>query len=157
MALVDTLDHIPAERADLRAPLLEIIKELAPPLVKYQTENGVWYQIIDRPEDLGNYREASASAMFVYFLAKAINKGYLPDSYRAAALRGYEGMLDEFVSIDADGEVHLRNNCEVAGLGYGRDGSYQYYMIEPIVTNDPKGTGPMMMAGLQIAELLQRR
>jgi unsaturated rhamnogalacturonyl hydrolase len=72
-------------------------------------------------------------------------------------LRAYEGMLDEFVTIDADGEVHLRNNCEVAGLGYGRDGSYRYYMIEPIVTNDPKGTGPMMMAGLQIAELLQRR
>jgi rhamnogalacturonyl hydrolase YesR len=157
MALVDTLDHLPAHRTDLRAPLLEIISELAPALVKHQTQSGVWYQIIDRPEALGNYREASASAMFVYFLAKAINKGYLPDSYRTAALQGYEGMLDEFVTIDADGEVHLRSSCEVAGLGYGRDGSYRYYMSEPVVTNDPKGIGPTMMAGLQIAELLRRQ
>jgi rhamnogalacturonyl hydrolase YesR len=157
MALVDTLDYLPADRTDLRAPLLEIIRELAPALVKHQTDDGVWYQIVDRPEAVGNYREASASAMFVYFLAKAINKGYLPDSYHAAALRGYEGMLDEFVTVDADGEVHLRNTCEVAGLGYGRDGSYRYYMSEPIVTDDPKGTGPLMMAGLQIAELLRRR
>jgi rhamnogalacturonyl hydrolase YesR len=157
MALVDTLDYLPAHRADLRSPLLEIISELAPALVKHQTETGVWYQIIDRPEAVGNYREASASAMFVYFLAKAINKGYLPDWYRPAALRGYEGMLDEFVTVDADGEVNLRNSCEVAGLGYGRDGSYRYYMSEPVVTNDPKGNGPMMLAGLQIAELLRRQ
>jgi unsaturated rhamnogalacturonyl hydrolase len=157
MALVDTLDYLPAHRTDLRAPLLGIISELAPALVEHQTQTGVWYQIIDRPEALGNYREASASAMFVYFLAKAINKGYLPDSYREAALRGYDGMLDEFVTVDADGEVHLRNICEVAGLGYGRDGSYRYYMSEPVVANDPKGVGPMMMAGLQIAELLRRQ
>lgn len=157
MALVDTLDHLPADRDDLRTPLIEIIRELAPALVKHQTDEGVWYQIVDKPEDLGNYREASASAMFVYFLAKAINKSYLPDSYRDAAVRGYEGMLREFVTVDADGELHLRNNCEVAGLGYGRDGSYRYYMTEPIVTDDPKGVGPMMMAGLEIAELLRRQ
>jgi unsaturated rhamnogalacturonyl hydrolase len=157
MAVVDTLDYIPAHRTDLRAPLLDIINELAPALVKYQSQTGVWYQIMDRPEGLGNYQEASASAMFVYFLAKAINKGYLPDSYRAAALHGYEGMLDEFVTVDADDEINLRSNCEVAGLGYGRDGSYRYYMSEPIVTNDPKGVGPMMMAGLQIAEVLRRK
>jgi unsaturated rhamnogalacturonyl hydrolase len=157
MAVVDTLDYLPAHRTDLRAPLLEIIGELAPALVKHQTQTGVWYQIIDRPEAPANYPEASASAMFVYFLAKAINKGYLPDSYRTAALRGYEGMLDAFVTVDADGEVHLRNICEVAGLGYGRDGSFRYYMSEPVVANDPKGIGPMMMAGLQIAELLRRQ
>lgn len=155
MALVDTLDHLPAHRTDLRSPLLEIIIELAPALVEHQTATGVWYQIIDRPEAPANYPEASASAMFVYFLAKAINKGYLPNSYRTAALSGYEGILDEFVTVDADGEVHLRRICEVAGLGYGRDGSYRYYMSEPVVTNDPKGIGPMMLAGLQIAELLR--
>jgi rhamnogalacturonyl hydrolase YesR len=155
MALVDTLDHLPADRTDLRAPLLEIIRELAPAIVEHQTDNGAWYQVLDRPKAVGNYREASASAMFVYFLTKAINKGYLPDSYRTAALRGYEGLLDEFVTVDADGEVHLRNSCEVAGLGYGRDGSYGYYMSEPIVTDDPKGVGPLMMAGLQITELLR--
>ena len=155
MALVDTLDHLPAHRTDLRSPLLEIISELAPALVKHQAESGVWYQIIDRPEAPGNYLEASASAMFVYFLAKAINKGYLPESYRKAALRGYEGMLDEFVTVDADGEINLRNNCEVAGLGYGRDGSYRYYMSEPIWQDDPKATGPFILAAVELHRLLQ--
>jgi rhamnogalacturonyl hydrolase YesR len=153
MALVDILDVIPPERADLRAPLLEIIPELAESLVKYQDATGVWFQILDRPDEPGNYREASASAMFTYFLAKAINRGYLSGSFKPAAQRAYAGLVSEFVSVYADGSFHLTNNCEVGGLGYGRDGSFRYYMSEPIVEDDPKGLGPAIMAGLQMTEL----
>jgi rhamnogalacturonyl hydrolase YesR len=153
MALVDILDVIPPERADLRAPLLEIIPELAESLVKYQDATGVWFQILDRPDEPGNYREASASAMFTYFLAKAINRGYLSESFKPAAQRAYAGLVSEFVSVYADGSFHLTNNCEVGGLGYGRDGSFRYYMSEPIVEDDPKGLGPAIMAGLQMTEL----
>lgn len=153
MALVDILDVIPAERAELRAPLLEIIPELAESLVRFQDESGVWFQILDMPRELGNYREASASAMFTYFLAKAINDGYLSESFAPAAKNAYAGLVREFVAIDADGAFHLRNICEVGGLGFGRDGSFRYYMSEPVVADDPKGLGPAIMAGLQIAGL----
>ena len=55
--------------------------------------------------------------------------------------------------VDADGSFHLTNNCEVGGLGYGRDGSYRYYMSERVVKNDPKGLGPAIIAGLQVSNL----
>jgi rhamnogalacturonyl hydrolase YesR len=153
MALVDVLDVIPREKTALRAPLAEMIPELAESLVRHQDATGAWFQIVDMPNEPGNYREASASAMFTYFLAKAINKGYLPASFAPAALKAYAGLVDEFVSVHADGSFHLTNVCEVGGLGYGRDGTYRYYMSERVVEDDPKGLGPAIMAGLQVAEL----
>jgi rhamnogalacturonyl hydrolase YesR len=156
MALVDILDVIPPEKTALRAPLLEMIPELAESLVRHQDATGVWFQIMDMPDEPGNYREASASAMFTYFLAKAVNRGYLPPSFAPAAQKAYAGLVDEFVSVHADGSFHLTNVVEVGGLGYGRDGSYRYYMSERVVDNDPKGVGPAIMAGIQMAELAKR-
>lgn len=153
MALVDILDVIPAEKTALREPLLKIIPELAESLLKTQDDTGTWYQIMDMPNTPGNYREASSSAMFTYFLAKALNKGYLPDTYVAATKKAYQGLINEFVAIDASGAFNLTNICEVGGLGFGRNGSYQYYMSERVVKNDPKGLGPAIMAILQFSEL----
>ncbi|HET9766592.1 MAG TPA: glycoside hydrolase family 88 protein, partial [Thermoanaerobaculia bacterium] len=156
MALVDILDVIPPEKTELRKPLLEIIPELAESLVRHQDATGVWFQIMDMPAEPGNYREASASAMFTYFLAKAVNKGYLASSFAPAAQKAYAGLVDELVSVHADGSFHLTSVVEVGGLGYGRDGSYRYYMSERVIDDDPKGLGPAIMAGIQVAELSKR-
>jgi len=48
----------------------------------------------------------------------------------------------------------MTNQCLVAGLGYGRDGSYRYYMSEPVVENDAKGNGPFILAGVELHRLL---
>ena len=154
MALVDILDVIPADAPELRAPLSDIIPELADSLIQTQDDTGVWFQIMDMPDEPGNYLEASSSAMFTYFLAKAVDKGYLPEKYKAAAQKAYAGLVSEFISVYADGSYHLTNVCEVAGLGYGRDGSYRYYMSERVVTGDPKGLGPAIMAGVQVSRLV---
>ena len=154
MAIVDILDVIPADKTELRQPLLAIIAELAATLVQTQDTTGAWYQVMDMPDAAGNYLEASGSAMFTYFLAKAINQDYLPDTYSAAAKKAFDGLVSEFVAVYADGSLHVTNICLVAGLGYGRDGSYRYYMSEPVVADDPKGLGPAIMAGVQVSELL---
>jgi rhamnogalacturonyl hydrolase YesR len=130
-----------------------MIPELADALIQHQDETGTWYQIMDMPGEPGNYPEASGSAMFTYFLAKAINRGYLPESYRPAAEKAWAGLVDEFITVYADDSVHVRNICEVAGLGYGRDGSYRYYMSEKLVSDDPKGLGPAIMAGVQVSAM----
>jgi unsaturated rhamnogalacturonyl hydrolase len=156
MALVDVLDYIPDDKPELRKPLLDIIAELAPAVVAVQDDrSGLWYQILDKPGEHGNYLESSGSSMFVYMLAKAVNKGYLPESYKNAAVKGYEGIVREFIEFHADGSVSLTHACSVAGLGFGRDGSYRYYMSEQIVDNDPKAVGPFIMAGVQVSELLK--
>jgi rhamnogalacturonyl hydrolase YesR len=92
--------------------------------------------------------------MFVYMLAKAVNKGYLGPEYRDVTAAAWNDLVQEFVNVAADGSVSLKNVCSVAGLGFGRDGSYRYYMSEPAIANDPKGNGPFIMAGLQVAEML---
>lgn len=155
MALVDILDYIPEDNKALREPLIEMIQELAPAVVNVQdAKTGVWYQILDQPGRTGNYLESSGSSMFVYMLAKAVNKGYLPESYKKAAIKGYEGIVREFITVHPDGTISITNACTVAGLGYGRDGSYRYYMSEPVVDNDPKALGPFIMAGIEISEML---
>jgi len=157
MALVDVLDYIPADNTELRQPLLTMVTELAADLARYQdAESGVWYQIMDKAGERGNYLESSGSSMFVYFYAKAINKGYLPkEQYLEISKKAWQGLLDEFVLVHPDGSISLTNMVQVAGLGAGRDGSYHYYMSEPIYRNDSKGTGPFIMAGVQMAQLLK--
>ncbi|HSC68334.1 MAG TPA: DUF4861 family protein [Cellvibrio sp.] len=157
MALVDVLDFIPESETELRKELTDIIAELAPDILRYQDEaTGTWWQITDKPGELGNYRESSASAMFAYFLAKSVNKGYLPDSYRAAAVKSYQGIINEFMTVHKDGKVSMNDQCLVAGLGFGRDGSYDYYMTERIFSNDPKGNTPFIGASLEIYKLLKQ-
>ena len=156
MAVVDTLDYIPRERKDLRQPLEQMAVELAVALKAHaDPESHVWYQIPNKPGTAGNYRESSASSMFVYFYAKALNQGLIDNSYRDFTLQAYQGLLNQFVLIDANGTAHLTQMVQVAGLGFGRDGSYDYYQNEPVIRNDAKGVGPFIMAGVQVARLLQ--
>ncbi len=148
MALVDTLDYFPAKHPQ-RAELLAILNRLATAVAKYQDpKSGVWYQVVDKGGDKGNYLEASGSCMFVYALAKGVRQNYLPKSYLAVARKGYHGILDQFVKTDGQGQVNLEGTVGVAGLGGNpyRDGSYQYYLSEKVVTNDPKGIGALLMA-----------
>jgi len=155
MALVDVLDYIPLENVSQRQRLISMVNELAQSVVDVQDpETGTWWQIMDRPNAIGNYRESSATAMYAYFLAKAINKGYLPSKYTTNATDAFNGLINEFVLVHTDGKVSMTNQCLVAGLGFGRDGSYNYYMSEPVFNNDPKGTGPLILAGIEIHRLL---
>ncbi|GAB3995301.1 hypothetical protein GCM10028807_35090 [Spirosoma daeguense] len=152
MALVDVLDIMP-ENQPRRAELLAILNRLAPALVKYQDpKSGCWYQITDRIGDKGNYLEASGSAMFVYALAKGVRLGYLPASMLTNARKGYEGMLKNFITTDAKGMIHLEKTVLVGGLGGTpyRDGSYEYYLSEPLRQDDLKGVGPFIMASVEM-------
>jgi rhamnogalacturonyl hydrolase YesR len=157
MALVDVLDYIPQDRSDLRKPLLKIAGELSESLAEVQDDSsGVWWQILDKPNTTGNYLESSASSMFVYFYAKALVHGYIPDSYADTMEKAYRGIINEFMLVHENGEVSMTNQCLVAGLGFGRDGSYQYYMTEPVWANDPKGTGPFILASAEVFRFLSR-
>jgi rhamnogalacturonyl hydrolase YesR len=155
MAIVDVLDYIPEENTEQRQLLIKLSKEIAADIIAVQDEEtGTWWQIINKPEAVGNYQESSASAMFTYFLAKSVNKGYINSDYKEYALKAYQGILDNFTLVHANGEVSMTQQCYVAGLGFGRDGSYQYYMQEPVFNNDHKGNVPFIIAGLEIYQLL---
>src|SRR5512136_2755524 len=90
--------------------------------------------------------------MFVYSIAKAVRQGYLSQSSLDVARQGYQGILDNFIRVDDQGLVNLEKTCGGAGLGGTpyRDGSYEYYVTEKIVTNDYKGVGPFILASVEM-------
>ncbi|HEX7654391.1 MAG TPA: glycoside hydrolase family 88 protein, partial [Verrucomicrobiae bacterium] len=154
--LVDTLDYLPANHPS-RATVLAILDKTARGIVKWQDPaSGLWWQVLDQGARPGNYHEATAAAMFVYALAKAVNHGYLSRSYIPAIELGYAGLTRELVANDGPGQWSLIQCCSVAGLGFTttggrpRDGSFDYYINEPIVKNDLKGLGPFVLAGLEL-------
>ena len=148
MALVDTLDYFPQNHPQ-RTELIAILNRLARAISNYQDRtSGLWYQVLDKGSATGNYFESSAASMFVYALAKGVRKGYLPFNYLSVAQRGYRAIVDRFIKTDANGQVNFEGTVSVGGLGANpyRDGSYEYYLSEKVVTNDPKGIGAFLLA-----------
>ena len=150
MALVDVLDYFPSSHPR-RKDLVTILQKTVTSLARYQDEEtGLWYQVLDQGNRKGNYLEASASAMFVYAIAKGVKKKYLEKDLQAVAQRGYDGIINKLIVIKDNGEVDLLQVCEVAGLSSDRNGSYEYYVGEKIRVNDPKGTGPFILASIEL-------
>jgi len=153
MAMVDVLDQYPAKHPG-RDSIIKILNRFAQAVIKVQdAKSGLWYDIVDLPDRPKNYKEASASCMLVYTLLKGVRKGYLPASYLANAKRGYNGIITEFIETDANGQTNLKGTVSVSGLGGNpyRDGSYDYYMKEPVVVNDPKGMGAFIQCANEMA------
>jgi unsaturated rhamnogalacturonyl hydrolase len=152
MALVDVLDQIPTNHPK-RAELLVILNRFATAVHKYQDKKtGVWYQVLDKGTQKGNYLESSASCMFVYALAKGVRQHNLPKYFEGVAQAGYNGIIRQFITTDASGQVNLNGTVSVAGLGGEpyRDGSYEYYLKEKVVTNDAKGVGAFIQASVEM-------
>jgi unsaturated rhamnogalacturonyl hydrolase len=152
MALVDVLDYVP-ENHSRREQIVAILNRLSVALAQVQdATTGLWYQVLDQGARAGNYLESSASCMFVYALAKGVRQGYLPEQYLAIARKGYQGIVQEFITIEAEGLVTLEKTCAVAGLGGNpyRDGSFAYYVGERVAANDYKGVGPFILASLEM-------
>lgn len=152
MAMVDVLDYFPADHPG-RKRLIQYLNQYAEAIHKVRDpKTGLWYQVLDKGGEKGNYLESSGSSMFVYTLAKGAKRGYLPKTYLEIARNSYNGILKNLVTVEADGTVNLNQACAVAGLGGNpyRDGSYEYYVNEKIRSNDPKATGPFILASLQL-------
>lgn len=151
MAFVDALDFIPQHEAG-RDSMLVVFNHLANMVKRLQdNKTGLWYQVLDRSGDKGNYLESSCSAMFVYALFKGVRKGYLDASFLSVAKKGYQGILKHFIEVDKQGLVTITQACAVAGLGGKnyRSGDYEYYINEMIRPNDAKAVGPFILASLE--------
>ncbi len=152
MALVDILDFFPAEH-ERRAALVGVLNRLVDALAGVQDPaTKVWYQILDQGARPGNYLESSASCMFAYTMAKGARQRLLPPKWLAAARSAYAGILEQFIQVDEDGQVHLTRTCRSAGLGGTpyRDGSFDYYIGEPVVTDNYHGLGAFLLASTEI-------
>ncbi|KJZ21220.1 glycoside hydrolase family 88/105 protein [Loktanella sp. S4079] len=141
MALVDLAEMVTeAEFAPLRQDTIALLENI----YALRQPDGLWLQVIDRPDLAGNYQESSASAMFVYALVKASRLGIVPPIYDGLI----DTLLDQTVRRRADGQLEMYDMCWVAGLGpfegRYRDGTAEYYVSERVCTDDPKGVSPLI-------------
>lgn len=152
MALIDVLEEVPKELLDKYKEIKHIFIEAIDGLLKYQDkETNMWFQVIDQSKREGNYPETSGTLMIAYALLKGSRLGFLPKEYREHGKNAFEGTIAKYM-ITKDGKTLLGGICSVAGLGNTpyRDGSYEYYLSEKVVANDPKGVGALMMAYSEI-------
>ena len=156
MAIVESLEFIPVKEPN-RDSLLAILDNVLVQIERYQdSKTGLWYQVLDRSGDKGNYLESTVSAMFIYSIYKGIRLGVVPAKYMAVADKGFEGFMKRFIKVDKSGVVSITDCCAVAGLGgkNNRSGDYDYYINELIRDNDPKAIGPFINACLERERLV---
>ena len=114
----------------------------------------MYYQVPNLPGEAGNYLESSGSAMLAYAMLKGARLGVLPAEYADRGQATFDGIMKKYLSFDGDGTLNLGGICLVAGLGPDsdrrRDGSYAYYISEPVVRNDAKGVAPFVLCYTEI-------
>lgn len=155
MALVDVLDFIPKNHPQ-RPVLIAILQRYVAAVAKVQhPANGLWYQVLDQAEVKGNYPEASASSMFVYTMAKALNQNYVDSAYLSVVNNGFLGIQKQFLTYDSESHIHLNGTVQVSGLGGTpyRDGTVPYYLSEPVITDDAKGMGAFILCAAEMSKL----
>jgi unsaturated rhamnogalacturonyl hydrolase len=144
MALIDILEYLPEQHSG-RPALLAALRSLSDALVKYQDpKTGLWHQVVDKGGRMDNWLETSCSCMYVYTLAQAVERKYLPDSYLEAARKGYRGVLEYKVRINANKAKQpliIKDICVGTGVGDG----YLFYAARPRVENDLHGVGAFVM------------
>lgn len=151
IGIVDVLEVFPKDHPK-RAELIDIYVKLSDAVIKFQDDkSGTWWQVTDKGGKKGNYLESSGTAMFVASLLKGVRLGLLPARMGPASIKGYNGMLKEFVTQDADGTYHFIKAVAGAGLGGSpyRDGTYEYYIQEVTRNDDLKAIGPLMQACIE--------
>lgn len=165
MAMTECLDVMPDDYPR-KAEIVALLQKVMKAVVQYQDKkSGVWYDVLD-VESPKNYLESTASCMFAYVLLKGSRMGWLDSDFNEAGKRAYEGILKCFIRVNEDRTISLTDCCSVSGLGpgkgpfvpagkenYKRDGSFDYYMSEPIRDNDAKGIGPFIWASLEMERL----
>lgn len=157
LGLVEVLEKYPKSHSQYKE-LVNILNRLTQAVYNYQDKTGVWWQVTDKGGKEGNYLESSSSAMFVAAALKGIRLKLIPETYLEKAKFGYKGILEQFVRKDENGLMKYIQAVSGAGLGgvpY-RDGSYEYYVLEPKRDNDLKAVGPFIQAALEIEFLSEK-
>lgn len=137
-----------------------LLKEIVDGLLNYQDQTSkLFYQIVDKKDEPGNYLESSGSALISYALLKGVRLGMLDQNYQEKGLGIFDGITKLYLK-EKDGDLNMGGICLSAGLGpkdnLKRDGSYAYYLSEPIVENDAKGVGPLIMAYTEVIKILKK-
>ena len=152
VALVDIIEIV--DDQDTRDRLSRIFIDLIKSIANFRDESGLYWQVVDQPGRDGNYLETSGSSMIAYAMLKGARLGVIDSHYADLGKETFDGICERYLKVSEQGELNLGGICLVAGLGpennTRRDGSYEYYISEPIVENDAKGVAPFVLCYTEI-------
>lgn len=137
VAVLDDLDFIGAETPG-RDRLSALAANLLDAVLPYQSEDGRWYQVLNKPDAPGNWLENSCTCLFVAALCKAVRTGLLDKAYLSPARKGYAGVLHS-LSMKG-GDLLIGEVCIGTGVG-----DYRHYIDRPVSTNDLHGVGAFLL------------
>ena len=157
VGLVDAISYFADDAVEYKARLVKIFRDTIEGLEQYIDPVGhMFYQVPDQMGREGNYLETSGSAMIAYAMMKGARLGYIDKRFAKVGEAVFNGICQRYLTV-TDGKLNLGGICLVAGLGpeknIRRNGTYEYYISEPVVENDAKGTGPFVMAYTEIKQL----
>ena len=147
LAIAEMLDFIPEDHPD-RARIIAIQQELIEAVVRNQSDEGRWYEVVDKWQMEGNWPENSGTCLFIYSICKGIRKGYIDKQYFAAAKRAYDRVIETLLPAP-EGEFSLGDVCVGTCI---EEGTYEYYIARDRIENDLHGMGAFL---LMIGELAQ--
>lgn len=137
VAVLDELDFIPEDHSKY-SEMCRLAEDLLAAILKYQSEEGRWYQVVNKGGQAGNWLENSCSCLFVAAICKAVRKGIMDRSCLEAARRGYEAVVRSLTWAGED--IQIGNVCIGTGVG-----DYQHYCGRPVSTNDLHGVGAFLI------------
>jgi unsaturated rhamnogalacturonyl hydrolase len=147
-ALADVIEVFPEALTEGRACLKSVLMELFAGMMPYlDKESGMFLQVVDYPRGDGNYPETSGSALLAFAMMKSARLGVADDTWKYNGTKLFHSICGNYLR-EADGGLSLGGICLSAGLGPAdntrRDGSYGYYISEPVVENEGKGIAPLL-------------
>lgn len=156
ISLIDNIDYIDDENA--KAELVKIFAETIDGISQYaDAETGMYYQVVDQGGREGNYLETSGSSMIAYAMMKGARLGVIDKKFAEMGRKTFDGICKKYLSINEDGDLNLGGICLVAGLGpednKRRDGTFEYYISEPVVENDAKGVAPFVLCYTEVKRM----
>ena len=155
VALADLQEILP--EGETRERLGDIFARLMADIAPYADgETGMYFQVVDQGGREGNYLESSGSAMVAYAMLKGARLGALPARYAGLGKKTFDGIVRRCMTLSGD-ELSLEGICLVAGLGpednRRRDGTFAYYISEPVVRSDAKGVAPFLLCYTEVKRL----
>ena len=157
VGLVDAIGYFSDGATEFKDKLIAIFKDTREGLERYvDPETHMFWQVVDKIGKEGNYPETSGSAMIAYAMMKGARLGFVDKKFAKLGEQVFNGICKQYLT-ETDGKLNLGGICLMAGLGpetnKKRDGTFEYYISEPVVENDAKGTGPFVMAYTEIKRL----
>ena len=155
IALADLTEILPPGM--VRDETAGLLREMMAGVLPYSDEaTGMYWQVVDQPGREGNYLETSGSSMLAYAMLKGARLGVLPEAYAVHGRKTFEGIVKHRLTFCGE-DIRLDGICLVAGLGpednRRRDGTFAYYVSEPVVSNDAKGVAPFVLAYTEMRRL----